>query len=108
MSQRAVGAARAWDRRVAADHGDDALWVAVSHGDVIKAILADALGLHLDQFQRITVSTASVSVIRYTDQRPYVLHVNDTGSDLAGLVPPPPRRKGGRRRRDDAVVGGGT
>ncbi len=37
-----------------------------SHGDVIKAILADALGLHLDCFQRIVVAPASLSVIRYT------------------------------------------
>jgi broad specificity phosphatase PhoE len=36
--------ARAWDARVEADHGPDAVWAAVSHGDVIKAIVADALG----------------------------------------------------------------
>ena len=48
MSARAVAAARRWDARVEAEHGADAVWVAVSHGDVIKAILADALGIHLD------------------------------------------------------------
>ncbi|MGH3496778.1 MAG: MSMEG_4193 family putative phosphomutase [Nocardioidaceae bacterium] len=107
MQHRALQAVRRWDAVVAAEHGPHALWVAVSHGDVIKAIIADALATHLDQFQRIVVSPASVTVISYTDARPYVVHVNDTGSDLAGLRPPTKRR---RRRRggDDAVVGGGA
>ena len=111
MQQRAVDAVREWDARVAAEHGDDALWVAVSHGDVIKAILADALGTHLDSFQRIVVDPASVSVVRYTPTRPFVLRSNDSGGDLAALIPP---GKGRRRRSrrvptsSDAVVGGGA
>jgi len=48
---------------------------------------------------------ASVSVIRYTTTRPYVLRVNDTGGDLAAFAPPKRRRK---RRSDDATVGGGA
>ncbi|MDO5683942.1 MAG: histidine phosphatase family protein, partial [Propionibacteriaceae bacterium] len=80
---RAVGAVRQWDRVLRADHGDHAAWVAVSHGDVIKAILADALGMHLDAFQRIMVDPASVSVIRYTDARPYVVTMNSVSGDLA-------------------------
>ena len=79
----------------------------VSHGDVIKAIVADALGLHLDAFQRISVDPCSVTVVRYTDLRPFVLRVNDTGGDLSGLVPPP-KAKRGRRSSSDAVVGGGA
>lgn len=63
MQHRAVEAVRAHDARVAAEHGDDALWVAVSHGDVIKAILADALGMHLDAFQRIVVDPDRKSVV---------------------------------------------
>ena len=55
-----------------------------SHGDVIKALLADALGLHLDSFQRIVVAPASLSVIRYTPLRPFVERINDTG-DLRSL-----------------------
>ncbi|GMA84814.1 hypothetical protein GCM10025868_00640 [Angustibacter aerolatus] len=111
MQARALDAVREWDARVAAEHGPDAVWVAVSHGDVIKAILADALGSHLDQFQRIVVSPASVSVVQYTPTRPFVGRVNDVGGDLSGLVPPPRR---GRRARapkaptGDAVVGGGA
>ena len=55
---RAVAAVREWDARVAAASGPDAVWLACSHGDVIKALLADALGLHLDLFQRISSTRA--------------------------------------------------
>jgi len=68
-----------------ADKGPIARTVLVcSHGDVIKALLADALGLHLDSFQRIVVAPASLSVIRYTPLRPFVERINDTG-DLRSL-----------------------
>jgi probable phosphomutase (TIGR03848 family) len=91
MQLRAVRAIRATDAAVARDHGPDALWVAVSHGDVIKSVISDAAGAHLDQFQRIMVDPASLSVVRYTERRPFVVRVNDAGIDLAGLVPPPPK-----------------
>jgi len=106
MSARAVSAVRDWNARIGAEHGDDALWVAVSHGDVIKAVVGDAYGLHLDHFQRIVVGPGSVSVIHYTAQRPFVAHVNDTGSDLSGLRPAKRRRRS--RRTSDAAVGGGA
>ncbi len=102
VSARAVSAIRDWNARL----GEDAVWAACSHGDVIKAILADALGLHLDQFQRIVVDPCSVSVIRYTDQRPYVMRSNDTGGDLTAFVPP--KKKGRRRSTADATIGGGV
>jgi probable phosphomutase (TIGR03848 family) len=102
VSARAVAAIRDWDARL----GPDAIWVACSHGDVIKAVLADALGLHLDQFQRIVVDPCSVSVVRYTDTRPYVLRANDAGGDLTPFAPP--ARKGRRRKASDATVGGGA
>jgi probable phosphomutase (TIGR03848 family) len=111
MQQRALDAVRDWDSMVADEHGDDAVWVAVSHGDVIKSILADAVGAHLDEFQRLTVSPASVSVVRYTSTRPFLLRSNDVGGDLSSLVPPPRRRRGRRSaqsRAADAVVGGGA
>jgi 2,3-bisphosphoglycerate-dependent phosphoglycerate mutase len=99
MSARATAAIRAWDARIKDEHGDDALWVAVSHGDVIKAILADALGMHLDAFQRIMVDPASISVIHYADTRPFVLRMNSVGQDLASLVPAPkPAKKAGSRK----------
>ncbi len=106
MSARAVAAVRDWDSQVAVTHGPDAVFAVVSHGDVIKAVLADALGLHLDAFQRIAVDPASISVVRYTDLRPFVLRVNDTGGDVAGLVPPKRRRRA--RGGSDAAVGGGA
>ena len=91
---RAVGAVRDWNARL----GDDATYAIVSHADVIKAILADALGMHLDQFQRIVIGPASLSVVRYTKLRPYVLRVNDHGGDPIDLVEAN-KKKAGRGRR---------
>jgi probable phosphomutase (TIGR03848 family) len=110
VQARAVAAVRAHAQRVVAEHGEDAVWLVCSHGDVIKAVLADALGVHLDGFQRIVVDPCSVSVVRYTQTRPFVLRVNDTGGDLAGIVPPPPEKKrvGRGASGSDAVVGGST
>jgi len=110
MSSRVVQAVRRWDAQVAAEHGDGAVWAAVSHGDPIKAILADALGLHLDSFQRIMVDPASLSVIRYTATRPYVVTTNSTDADLVKLLTPPPKEasgSGSSTATDDAAVGGG-
>jgi probable phosphomutase (TIGR03848 family) len=112
MSARAVAAVRRWDARVEAEHGPGAVWAAVSHGDVIKAVLADALGVHLDEFQRIVVDPSSVSVVRYTALRPFVVMSNTVAGDLAFLTPPPKRRGRGDRApgpaAGDAVVGGGA
>ncbi|MBK5307766.1 MAG: MSMEG_4193 family putative phosphomutase [Frankiaceae bacterium] len=99
---RAVAAVRDGNARL----GADATWLACSHGDVIKAIVADALGMHLDLFQRIAIDPCSVTVIRYTELRPFVVRVNDTGGGVADLLP----AKKGRRRKasSDAPVGGGA
>jgi probable phosphomutase (TIGR03848 family) len=102
MATRAVAAVRDWDAQL----GDEAIWVACTHGDVIKAVVADALGLHLDQYQRIVPDPCSVSVIRYTTVRPYVLRMNDTGGDLSVFVPP--KRRGRAKPGDDATPGGGV
>ena len=109
VQARSVAAVRDHDRRLRAEHGADVLWVACTHGDVIKAVVADALGTHLDSFQRITADPASMSVIRYTKLRPFVLHVNHTGAQLASILtapPPPPASEGDSG--GDAVVGGST
>jgi probable phosphomutase (TIGR03848 family) len=98
MQSRALQAVRDIDARVGSEHGPQALWALVSHGDVIKSILADAAGAHLDHFQRIMVGPASLSVVSYTDRRPFVVRLNDGGADLSGLVPPVPS--------GDATVGG--
>jgi probable phosphomutase (TIGR03848 family) len=107
MSARAVATIRRWDARVESEHGADAVWVAVSHGDVIKAILADALGIHLDAFQRIMVDPASLSVVRYTPLRPFVVSMNTVAGDLSSLKPPPRKRRA-RKVSSDAAVGGGA
>ncbi len=104
VQARAVAAVREHDRRLRAEHGGDALWIACTHGDVIKAVVADALGTHLDSFQRITADPASMSVIRYTKVRPFVLHVNHTGAQLASALSAAPTQPDGGEA--DAVVGG--
>jgi probable phosphomutase (TIGR03848 family) len=99
---RAVEAVRAHDRRLAEENDGDVLWVACTHGDVIKSVVADALGTHLDSFQRITADPASMSVIRYTSVRPFVMHVNHTGAALTAALSAKPEPT------EDAVVGGST
>lgn len=106
VQARAVAAVRGHDQRLTEEHGGDVLWVACTHGDVIKSLIADAYGMHLDSFQRVNADPASLSVIRYTPLRPFVLHVNHTGTRLsAGLrAAPPPQAKD--QPSGDAVVGG--
>lgn len=103
MQLRAVETMRRHDERFAAEVGPHAVWALVSHGDVIKSILADCLGEHLDQFQRITVGPASLSAVRLGPGRPFVLRINDTGSDPSDLVPAPQEEPS-----SDAAVGGGA
>jgi probable phosphomutase (TIGR03848 family) len=100
MQARAVAAIRRHDAAFEAEHGPGAVWVAVSHGDVIKSILADALGMHLDLFQRIGVNPASVSIVRYGASRPDVVATNTDAGDLSWLRAKPPA--------EDAQVGGGA
>jgi len=101
MQSRAVAAIRRIDAEVEAAHGPAAVWVAVSHGDVIKSVLADALGMHLDLFQRIAVGPASVSIVRYGEHRPEVVASNTESGDLAWLAAAP-------APTGDAAVGGGA
>ncbi|MEY2765219.1 MAG: hypothetical protein RL552_124 [Actinomycetota bacterium] len=61
--------------------------VCVSHADPIKALVAHATGTPLDLFQRIVISTCSVTAIMYTDSSPIVLTVNSTGASLKDLRP---------------------
>lgn len=75
----AVGALRA-------AHAGDTI-VAVSHADPIKAAVAHAMGTHLDLFQRIVISTCSISGIAWTTDGPIALTVNSTGGSLRDLAP---------------------
>ncbi|MCH8561430.1 MSMEG_4193 family putative phosphomutase [Nesterenkonia sp. LB17] len=100
MQARSVAAIRRHDAALEAEHGPEAVWAAVSHGDIIKSILADALGMHLDLFQRINVGPASVSIVRYGAGRPSVHATNTDAGDLSWLS------KG--IHSGDAPVGGGA
>jgi probable phosphoglycerate mutase len=107
MQHRAVAAVREWNARL----GQDATYLICSHGDVIKAIVADSLGLHLDQCQRIQADPCSLTVIRYTPLRPFVVRMNDRGGGVDDLMP---RANGHGHARSrgkapsDGAVGGGS
>ncbi|MGW5863894.1 histidine phosphatase family protein [Streptomyces sp. NPDC055239] len=99
MQTRAAEAVREWNARVEREHGADAVYLMCSHGDIIKSLVADAIGLHLDLFQRISVEPCSVTAIRFTRLRPFLVRLGDTGDfgSLAPRVEPP---------GSDAAVGG--
>jgi len=105
MQHRAVTAVREWNARL----GKDATYLICSHGDVIKAIVADSLGLHLDQCQRIVADPCSLTVIRYTTLRPFLIRLNDVGGGVDDLLPraADPARDG-PGGDSDAVIGGGA
>ena len=100
MQHRAVSAVREWNERL----GKAATYLVCSHGDVIKAIVADSLGLHLDQCQRIIADPCSLTVINYTPLRPFLLRLNDTGGGVADLLPAAKQASAS----SDAVIGGGA
>ncbi len=105
MQHRAVCAVREWNQRL----GPDAAYLVCSHGDVIKSVIADSLGMHLDMLQRIQVDPCSLTAIRYTPLRPFVLRMNDTGGVVDSLKKPEPRRSRAMARREtEAAVGGGA
>ncbi|HKE98799.1 MAG TPA: MSMEG_4193 family putative phosphomutase [Actinomycetes bacterium] len=83
MQVRAVAAVE----RLRADHRGQTVAVA-SHADVIKAVTAHYLGLHLDQFQRLVVGPASLTAIAF-QPIPHLLRLNETG-DETDLIPPSP------------------
>lgn len=102
MQHRAVAAVRDWNRRL----GEKAVYLVCSHGDVIKAIVADALGLHLDHFQRITADPGALTIIRYAPLRPFLLRLNDMGE--LRLPEDSEEKDGGENiTGSDAAVGGG-
>jgi len=100
MQARSVAAIRRQDALFEAKFGPNAVWAMVSHGDIIKSVLADALGMHLDLFQRISVGPASVSIVRYGAHRPNVITTNTDSGDLSWLA--------ASVADDDAPVGGGA
>lgn len=105
MQRRSVTAIRDHDAAVEAEHGTGAVWAAVSHGDIIKSVIADAYGMDLDFFQRVHVDPASVSIIRYTAAMPHVLCVNTVAGDLSWLAGRPGKDPG---NHSGPQVGGGA
>lgn len=90
MQTRMVAALEA----VVADHPGE-LVVVVSHADPIKAAIAHYTGVHLDLFQRIVVSPASVTAFAFAAHGVAMLKCNDTGG-LDDLAPPAPEAPAGR------------
>lgn len=78
-----------------ARHPGDEVVVIFSHGDPIKAIVADALAVPFDEFQRINISPASVSIVDYSHPRPFVLTVNGDVHALPQLATKGPSVGGG-------------
>jgi probable phosphoglycerate mutase len=74
--------------------------VIVSHGDVIKSIVASALGMHLDEFQRIIIDPASISILDFSSTKPRTLLLNDSRSVVTELLVTPKRTKN--------LLGGGS
>jgi probable phosphoglycerate mutase len=74
--------------------------VIVSHGDVIKSIVASTLGMHLDEFQRIVIDPASISILDFSTTKPRVLLLNDSKSVVTDLLAAPKRAKN--------LLGGGS
>ena len=89
VQRRAVHALDA----IAAKHPRKVVGV-VTHADVIRLAVAHYAGVHIDLFQRLIVSPASVSVVALGDGIPRILRLNDAGAfgDLR-----PPRRAAPRR-----------
>ena len=105
MQRRAIAGIRDWNAKL----GQGATYLICSHGDVIKAILADSLGLHLDMYQRINIDPCSLTVIRFTPLRPFVERQNDTGGSVATLIRSDKKTAGtAALPPGDAPVGGGA
>jgi probable phosphomutase (TIGR03848 family) len=102
MAQRVVGGVRALDAEVEAEHGTQAVWVAVSHGDPIKSVVAEAVGAGLAGLQRVRVDPGSLTAVHITPSRMVLLASNTVDGDLAPLVTLPRHAPAG-----DSEVGGG-
>lgn len=62
------------------------LTIMVSHGDVIKAIVASSLGMHLDDFQRIVIDPASITILESNGGAIRLTRLNDSDSSVSELL----------------------
>ena len=85
---------------IAASH-PRAIVAVVAHADVIRLTLAHFAGVHIDLYQRITISPASVSALYLGDRVPRIVRVNDTGSleDLVARTRPSGGSRDGSKGR---------
>ncbi len=72
----------------------------VSHGDVIKAMIAYALGMHLDQFQKIVVDPASITILDVSKTGTKVLLMNNSTATISEILNSQPHKR--------LLVGGGS
>jgi probable phosphoglycerate mutase len=72
---------------------DQEMTIMVSHGDVIKAIVASSMGMHLDDFQRIVIDPASVTILDFSHGQARLTLMNDSRSVLHGVLSGPKRNK---------------
>ena len=72
----------------------------VSHGDVIKSLIATALDLHLDKFQKIVIDPASISVLDFSKGSFRLLHLNDLTTNFEYLSQ--------KKRSGKTLLGGGS
>lgn len=85
---------------IVADTKKQDVSVLVSHGDVIKSIVASSLGMHLDEFQRIIIDPASISIIEFSSTKPRIVLLNDSRATVTDLLKAPVRSKN--------LLGGGS
>ncbi len=92
------GSLRAWLYQML----EPSVWPDRGLSPVNKAVVADGGGTHVDAFQRLSVDPCSVSIVRYTEARPFVVRINDAGSDVGFLA------SKDAEVSTDAPVGGGA
>ena len=90
-------------RAVHAAAAEGGLQVLVSHGDVIKSIVAAVLGTHLDNFQKIVIDPASITVLDFDGTDFRVLTLNNTASPIAEFA-----KMSNKKRPVKALLGGGS
>ena len=103
MVDRVVGGIRAIDAAVEAEHGPHAVWIAISHGDPIKSVVAEAVGAGLGGLQRVRVDPGSLTAVHVTQRRMVLLASNTSDGPVAPLVAAPRHAPAG-----EGTVGGET
>jgi len=90
-------------RAVHSAASEPGLQIIVSHGDVIKSIVAAVLGTHMDNFQKIVIDPASITVLDFDGSDFRILTLNNTSTPIAELA-----KIDGKKRAARALIGGGA